>query len=124
MNLPGTTLVKIWTRSPAWPTKATRHGEHRCHGSGSFRLRGPLRIHAAGPAAAPVRVLRGSVMVRPSPRRLSPRNKHEIGALSAGFAIGQWKDNRVFIVVRPRDGGARGARSDRDTSQQGPVACS
>src|SRR5713101_7799436 len=83
MNLPGTTLVKIWTRSPAWPTKATRHGEHRCHGSRSFRLRGPLRIHAAGPAAAPVRVLRGSVMVRPSPRRLSPRNKQEIGALSA-----------------------------------------
>src|SRR5712691_1533096 len=63
---------------------------------------------AVGFAAAPVRVLRGSVMVRPSPRRLSPRNKHEIGALSAGFAIGQWQDHRVFIVVRPRDGGRGG----------------
>src|SRR5207247_3008781 len=60
---------------------------------------------AVGFAAAPVRVLRGSEMVRPSPRRLSPRNKHEIGALSAVWAEGNRSDHRVLIVVRPRNGG-------------------
>ena len=46
-----------------------------------------------------------SEMVRPSPRRLSPRNKHEIGALSAVWAEGNRSDHRVLIVVRPRNGG-------------------
>src|SRR5207249_2442331 len=50
-------------------------------------------------------VLRSSEMVRPSPRRLLPRNKHEIGALSAVWAEGNRSDHRVLIVVRPRNGG-------------------
>src|SRR5207247_9661712 len=53
----------------------------------------------------PVRVRRGSEMGRPSPRRRSPRNKHEIGALSAVWAEGNRSDHRVLIVVRPRNGG-------------------
>src|SRR5947208_8323487 len=50
-----------------------------------------------GFAAAPVRVLRGSEMVRPSPRRLSPRNRHEIGPHSALFAMGNGAYRHVFI---------------------------
>src|SRR5438128_8017753 len=71
-----------------------------------------------GFAAAPVRVLRGSEMVRPSPRRLSPRNKHEIGALSAVSAEGNRSVSPRPYCRQTSERWGRNARCDRRTSKQ------
>ena len=97
---PDATATPARYRTSGCRPRAAQTSVHACRGTPyampPTRLRASFHPRWTSTAlsaalSAPVSRLRGSEMVRPSPRRLSPTNKYQSGALSALFAIGQWR---------------------------------